>query len=270
MLFPLYDHNPHHRFPLLTVLIIVVNVVVMGWLTGAGPRETLDIVYHYGFVPKRVSDVGDAKPVVVRVPQVDHWGQPVAQAPKQVMQLSTDPPQVYLTFLTTMFLHGSWLHLVANMWMLWVFGNNIEERLGHVMYLFYYLLGGLAGTVCHFAIDPMSDQAVIGASGAVAAVLGGYAVSYPTAKVRTLLFLGIPLLLDLPALVVLGLWFALQAVAGIGMLRGVVDAPVAFWAHIGGFAAGILLVPFFTLGTSPPDVNWRQEVEELFRFDEPR
>ena len=111
---------------------------------------------------------------------------------------------------------------------------------------------------------------IIGASGAVATVLGGYAVTYPKAKVRTLVFVGIPLLLDLPALAVLGLWFALETLAGWAMLQGLVVEPVAHWAHVGGFVAGIVLLPFFTLGTSPPGEDWRKEADELFRFDDVR
>jgi membrane associated rhomboid family serine protease len=266
---PLYDLNPHRRFPWLTLVIIAANVVVMLWVNSLGPRQAELVAYRYGFVPLRVSQLGHHQPVVVPIPNVDRWGN-LIPGRQQQLQLSTDPADVYLTFFTMMFLHGGWVHLVANMWMLWVFGNNIEDRLGPLMYLCYYLLGGLIGTACHWAIGPMSPVAVIGASGAVAAVLGGYAITYPKAMVRTLVFIGIPLIFDLPALVVLGVWFATQMVAGVHMLRGIVDAPVAFWAHIGGFVAGIVLLPLFTLGTSPPESDWRKESDELFRFDDPR
>src|SRR3989337_1493039 len=105
-----------------------------------------------------------------------------------------------------MFMHGGWIHLITNMWMLWIFGNNIEDRLGHLLFVAFYLVGGLLATFCHWVTDPNSTMPVVGASGAVAAVLGGYAVTYPTAKVRTLIFLVFIMVVDLPALVVLGLW----------------------------------------------------------------
>ncbi len=262
-MFPLYDLNPHRRFPWMTIAIIVANVAVMLWVTSLGAERAESVAYHYGFVPKRVSEVGNNQPLVVQVPALNRHGQPVQ---KQII-LTTAPQDVYPTFFTMMFLHGGWIHLGMNMWMLWIFGNNIEDRLGPLMYLLYYLVGGLVGTVSHWAIDPMSTKAVIGASGAVATVLGGYAVTYPKAKVLTLV---IVVIVPLPALLVLGAWFAMQMVAGLHMLRGVADVPVAFWAHIGGFVAGIVLLPLFTLGTSPPESDWRTEADELFRFDDPR
>ncbi len=269
-MFPLYDLNPHRRFPLLTILIIAANVAVMLWVTSLGAQRAELVDYRYGFVPQRVSQLGSNQPLVVQIPELNRQGQAIPGRLRP-LQLSTRPVDVYVTFFTMMFLHGGWLHVALNMWMLWIFGNNIEDRLGPLMYLGYYLLGGLIGTVCQWAIDPTSTTAVIGASGAVATVLGGYALSYPKAKVRTLIVLVIvPVIFDLPALLVLGIWFATQMVAGVHMLRGLVDAPVAFWAHIGGFVAGIVLLPLFTLGTSPPENDWRKETEELFRFDDPR
>lgn len=277
MLFPLYDRIPHNRFPWLTLWIITINVVVMGWQTQIGFQESIDISFRYGFIPKRASQIDSGKPLTVEVPKVDRWGNAIPNAPKRTLQLSTDPSAVYLTFLTTMFLHGGWFHVVTNMWMLWVFGNNMEDRLGHFMFLCYYIVGGLTATVCHWAVvqsailpGQLASTPVIGASGAVAAVLGGYAISYPKAKVRTLVFVGIPLLLDLPALVVLGFWFVLQMLAGLGLFRELLDTPIAFWAHVGGFIAGIALLPLFILGTSPPDTNWRKEADEMFHFDDPQ
>jgi membrane associated rhomboid family serine protease len=153
--------------------------------------------------------------------------------------------------------------------MLWIFGNNVEDRLGRFMFVCYYLLGGMVGTVCQWAIDPMSTIPVIGASGAVATVLGGYAITYPKALVKTLVFFGLILILDLPALLVLGIWFVVQTLQGLGILPSM-GPPVAFWAHIGGFLAGIALMPIMGLGAAPPGTNWHQETDELFRFDDPR
>jgi rhomboid family protein len=270
MLFPLYDLLPHRRFAWVTLLIIAVNVGVMGWLQQDGPRQMLDVAFRYGFIPERVSQIGKGQAISVPVPQLDPQGNVDPKLPERKMQLSLAPSEVYTTFLTTLFLHGGWIHLLSNMWMLWVFGNNIEDRLGHFMFLCFYLLGGLVATLTHYAVNPISDVPVVGASGAVAAALGAYAISYPNAKVRTLIFFGIPLIVDIPALVLLGLWFVLETISGLLQLHGDIVSPVANWAHVGGFIAGIVLLPFFTLGTSPPDTDWRKEADDLFQFDDPR
>ena len=262
---PLYDLNPHRRFPWVTVLIIVANVAVTA-LQGLEPSEST--VYHYGFIPKRVTELRTGKPVVVRTWLVNNAGQQVPGPPKK---LDGDPAQVYLTFLTAMFLHGSWVHLAMNMWMLWIFGNNVEDRLGRFMYLCFYLLGGVVGSICQWMANPLSDLPMIGASGAVAAVLGGYAITYPKAVVKTLVFFGLILIVDLPALLVLGIWFLLQMAAGLNIMRDLMGGEhVAFWAHIGGFVAGILLMPLLGLGASPADADWKGEVQELFHFEDPR
>ena len=264
---PLYDINPHRRFPWVTVLLILANV---GILASQGSGPSLETVYQYGLIPKRVSAVGSGQPVLVRVPAVNRRGEPIPDRPPHMEKISTRPIDVYPTFITTMFLHGGWLHLVMNMWMLWIFGNNIEDRLGRFMFVVYYLLGGMVGSVCQWAIDPQLDVPVIGASGAVAAVLGGYAITFPTVAVKTLIFVGIPLFVNLPALVVLGVWFLIQLLFGFRLMSDVEGQAVAYWAHIGGFVAGIVLMPFLTLGASPAEADWRREAQELFQFDEPR
>jgi membrane associated rhomboid family serine protease len=270
MLFPLYDLLPHRRFAWLVLLIIAVNVAVMGWLHQEGPQKATTVAFRYGFIPERVSEIGNGNAISVPVPHVNARGDIDPNVPPRKMELSLKPSTVYTTFLTTMFLHGGWIHLISNMWMLWVFGNNIEDRLGHFMFLGFYLLGGLVATLTHYAVDPTSDVPVVGASGAVAAVLGAYAISYPKAKVRTLVFFGMVMIMDIPALVLLGLWFVLETISGLIQLHGDLVSPVANWAHVGGFIAGIVLLPFFTLGTSPPETDWRKEADDLFQFDDPR
>jgi membrane associated rhomboid family serine protease len=268
MLFPLYDLNPHRRVPWLTLLVIALNVGVTVWSSSMSEVEQADFAMRHGFMPARLSQVGNGQPVVAPIHVVDRR---LAEA-KQigVARLSTDPSDVFATFLTTMFLHGGWLHLLSNMWMLWVFGNNIEDRLGHITYVAFYLLGGVLATVCYWVSDPNSVTPVVGASGAVAAVLGAYALTYPTAKVRTLIFFVIITIIDLPALVVLGIWFVMQLFSGVMGLWGVALEPVAFWAHIGGFVAGIVLMPILSIGASPPGTDWRKESDEMFRFEDPR
>ena len=268
MLFPLFDLNPHNRFPLVTLLLIAANVVVAGFTLTQSEKRLNQVAMEYGFIPARLSQVGQGKVLEAPVFAINRQ----TGKPERVgkVDLSTTTADVYRTFLTTMFLHGGWWHLIMNMWMLWVFGNNIEDRLGHFVYLLFYVLGGVVATLAFWASNPNGLTPVIGASGAVAAVLGGYAITFPTAKVRTLIFFLLFVIVDLPAMLVLGIWFALNVVSGLIGMWGVVLEPVAFWAHIGGFVAGMILMPIFTLGASPPGTDWRKETEEMFRFEDPR
>jgi membrane associated rhomboid family serine protease len=268
MLFPLYDLNPHYRFPWFTLLLIAANVLVTVWTGSLSEREQSAVAIRYGFVPARLSELGKGRPVAVPLLAVDpRTGRPLQIG---VAEVSTAPADVYVTFLTTMFLHGGWLHVVMNMWMLWVFGNNIEDRLGHLTFAAYYLIGGVLATMCFWLSDPGGLIPVVGASGAVAAVLGGYAVTFPAAKVRTLVFFIFITIIDLPALVLLGLWFAFQVASGLmGWFQVVLD-PVAYWAHIGGFVGGMILMPILAIGAPPPGTDWRKESDDMFRFDDPR
>ncbi|HEU4464559.1 MAG TPA: rhomboid family intramembrane serine protease [Gemmatimonadota bacterium] len=153
--------------------------------------------------------------------------------------------------LTAMFLHGGWLHLVLNLWFLWIFGDNVEDRIGHFRYLVLYLAAGTAATLAHVFANPDSTLPTVGASGAIAGVLGAYFLAYPRARVTTLIpifvFIHVAVL---PAWVVLGMWFALQFLSGALSLATTQASAggVALWAHIGGFAAGILLMPVLSVG----------------------
>jgi membrane associated rhomboid family serine protease len=271
-MFPLYDLNPHRRFPWITVLIITVNVAVTLGMTGLTEDKTNKLAFEYGFVPARASHLGSGKPVPLKIPDFDRRGNVVGH---HDIQLSTEPADVYPTFLTTMFLHGGWGHLLSNMWILWIFGNNVEDRLGHFLYIFYYLIGGVAATLCHWAVNSQSPLPVVGASGAVATVLGGYAITYPWAKVRTLVIVVVAVfVVDIPALIWLGIWFVLQnLVPAFLSLRGIVQDPVAYWAHIGGFVTGMALMPLLSLAVSPLGPAPRQEADDVYRFhdfDDPR
>jgi membrane associated rhomboid family serine protease len=268
MLFPLYDLNPHRRFPWLTLLLIAANVAVTAWTSTLSDEEETQVTVQYGFVPARLSQIGKGQPIEVPLLELNPRNGEAVQVGR--ILLSTNPGDVYVTFLTTMFLHGGWGHLIMNMWMLWVFGNNIEDRLGHLMYVAFYLVGGMLATITFWFSDSNGLIPAVGASGAVAAVLGGYAITYPSAKVRTLIFFIIITIVDMPALLMLGIWFAFQVVSGMMGLWGVVLEPVAFWAHIGGFVAGIVLMPLLSLGASPPGTDWGKESDEMFRFDDPR
>jgi membrane associated rhomboid family serine protease len=196
-------------------------------------------------VPARMIQLRQPQPIVVPVErpvQVPFFGQ---RSMTQPLELPPVPRQIWASLVTCMFLHGSWMHLLGNMWFLWLFGNNVEDRLGGLLYLLFYLGGGVVASGVHWAVDPESVIPVIGASGAIAAVLGAYAVTWPWARVSCLVFLVIFItIIDVPALVVLGVWFVAQVMAGQQSLVGDVSGGVAWWAHVGGFAAGALVMPF--------------------------
>jgi membrane associated rhomboid family serine protease len=221
-LFPLKDDIPTRRTPILTIVLIAINVVVYFvferglWELGEVGNER---VLEYGAIP-------------VEVTEGEEVGPP-DQAPFPV------------TLLTSMFLHGSLLHLGGNMLFLWIFGNNIEDSMGRLRFLGFYLLGGFAALGLHVLADPNSVVPTVGASGAIAAVLGAYARLYPRARVVTLVFIIIIFtVVTLPALVVLGLWFVLQLLPAFSEPPGA-GGGVAYFAHIGGFVFGLLVIKLF-------------------------
>jgi membrane associated rhomboid family serine protease len=212
---PIRDDKPSGTFPIITILLIGANVAVFVHELKLGPRGLAAAVERFGIVPARATELLTAVP-----PQLQRLGLP---------------------FLASMFLHGGLLHLIGNVWYLWLFGDNIEDRLGHFRYLIFYLLCGIVAGIVHVAVNPHSQVPCIGASGAIAGVLGAYFFCYPGARVLTLvpIFIFITFV-RLPAFLLLGLWFAIQVMSGTG--PGVDAGGVAWWAHIGGFIAGIVLV----------------------------
>jgi membrane associated rhomboid family serine protease len=217
---PLRDSNPTHRTPIVTIALIVACFVAFAYELGLqadGGLAALEaFIGRWGVVPSALVDAWDRGDVA---------SQPV------------------VGLVTSQFLHGGWLHILGNMLYLWIFGNNIEDRLGRVWFLLFYLAGGVAAALAQVAIDPTSDVPMIGASGAIAATLGAYLVLYPRARITSLVFLGFFYqLIDVPALVVLAFWFILQLVDGLASL-GVASSGggVAFFAHIGGFVFGALI-----------------------------
>ena len=157
-------------------------------------------------------------------------------------------PLAFLTIFTSMFMHGGWLHLAGNMIFLWIFGNNVEDSMGRLRYALFYLLGGIAAAIAQVAIDPDATVPLVGASGAIAAVLGGYALLYPRARVLTLFFFFFIFFIEVPALVLLGLWIFTQFLPAVGQLATPElgeGGGVAYWAHIGGFLFGLVAIKLF-------------------------
>ena len=256
MFLPFHDDNPTEQTAWVNYALIAANTIVLIWLAQLPPRKHQSVTLHRGFVPARIGQLADPQvlPIVrdepARLPDgrfvVDRQRRPVVIR-RQIAALPPDRGEIVLSLLTCMFLHGGWTHLLANMWFLWLFGNNVEDRLGHVPYLFFYLAGGLFGSACHWLIEPASTTPVIGASGAVAGVLGAYAVTWPWARVHTLVFLVVFItVIDVPALGVLGVWFLIQLIEAHGQLGLNVAGGVAWWAHVGGFVAGMILMPLLS------------------------
>jgi membrane associated rhomboid family serine protease len=236
-MFPLKDNIPTDRFPVVTVALIVANVLMYFLFQKAGifSGPSNANVIEYGAIPYEVTHPGSQC-----IPQ----GQAIACGQVQGAGLAPTP----LTLLTSMFMHGSILHLGGNMLFLWIFGNNVEDSMGPVKYLLFYLLGGLAALAAQILISPSAVVPTIGASGAVSAVLGGYILLYPRARVLTVIFIVFFFtLIELPAVLMLGVWFLQQALFGYFDLVDPVTSGggVAYFAHIGGFVFGLVLIRLF-------------------------
>jgi len=231
-MFPYRDDNPTELTPYVTVGLIGLNVLVWVLVQGMGSPETLaHSVCTLGLIPGELLRTVPPHTVV-------HLGEGLACA-------TTSHP-AYATVLTSMFLHGGWFHLIGNMWFLWIFGNNVEDAMGHGRFVAFYLLCGLAAAATQVAASAHSAVPMIGASGAISGVLGAYLILFPRVRVHTLIFLGFFVTtIALPAYLMLLYWFLLQLLGGLPSLAGVQGGGVAFFAHIGGFASGVALVKVF-------------------------
>ena len=240
-MFPLKDNIPTDRTPYVTIALIVINVLAYfllqkGGIIG-GPSDSG--VVDYGAIPYEITHPGDGC-------QISAGGRFIECGD------SIGGPATILTVLTSMFMHGGILHLGGNMLFLWIFGNNVEDSMGHVKFAFFYLLGGVAAIALQTGIAPDAAVPTVGASGAIAAVLGGYILLYPRARIITVIILIFFFtILELPALVVLGLWFVQQVLFGYFDLSNPTGGGggVAYFAHIGGFAFGLLAVKLFASRT---------------------
>ena len=218
---PVQDIVPRRTFPIVTVGLILINTLVFLFeLSLPEPlRETL--VFHFGVVPARYTN-------------------PLYE--KDLLAL--------ISPFTAMFLHGGWVHLIGNMWTLWIFGDNVEDRMGHRRFLLFYLLCGLAATFAHVFMHPEARVPMIGASGAVSGVLGAYYALFPFARVIVMVpIFFFPFFFEIPAILFIAYWYFVQLFSGaLSVVHGQVVGGVAWWAHVGGFVAGLLLHRLFCLG----------------------
>ncbi len=206
---PLRDSQPSRSTPVVTFALIAVNVLVFLYEVSLDPFSANHLIAAYGIVPSRL-----------------------------------DP----LTLVTSMFLHGGWLHLIGNVWFLWIFGDNVEDILGHGKYLLFYLLCGVLAALLHVLLNPEARVPTIGASGAIAGVMGAYLVKFPRARIVTLIFIFVFITtIELPAAVILGYWFVIQLFSGVGSIgySSATTGGIAWFAHVGGFVAGAALIHLF-------------------------
>lgn len=227
-MFPLHDDNPTLDTAVVTPVVVALNVAAWFLLQGAGTEPALTAsVCNFGLIP------GELLGLV-------RDGLQVPIGPEAFCEIDSSAAN-WISPLSSMFLHGGWFHLLGNMWFLWVFGNNVEDSMGHARFALFYLLCGLAAALAQTLTNPASAIPMVGASGAIGGVMGAYAVLYPRARVQMLIVLGIFVTrATVPAMVVLGYWFVLQLLGGIPALDAE-GGGVAFWAHLGGFASGLLL-----------------------------
>jgi membrane associated rhomboid family serine protease len=246
---PISDDNPTRRMPWVTIGLIVLNVVVF-LLWEPSFRSEADqgsFFFCQAVIPYEVThqtNLADGG-TDARAALAEDYGKTDAAALQRALQRRCPNKSWALALLVSMFLHGGWMHLGGNMLYLWIFGNNVEDRAGRLPYLGFYLMGGIAADMLQIAFGPSSTVPNIGASGAIAAVLGAYLALFPRARVRTLVFLLIFVTwIQLPAVLVLGGWFILQLFSGIGSV-GEQGSGVAYWAHVGGFVFGYLIAWLF-------------------------
>jgi membrane associated rhomboid family serine protease len=222
---PIRDDAPRYSTPYVNYFLVAMNVVIFLLMWIGVPAPAQEVVNTFGFVPIRLTRYLTSTHV--------HGSIAVAVVP----------------IFTAMFLHASWLHVISNMWFLWIFGDNVEDYLGHFRYLIFYLLSGVGAALLHTALNATSRVPSVGASGAIAGIMGAYLVLFPSARVLTLipLFFFWPLV-NLPAWFILGYWFVLQFLSGAAtsiVYSHQTSGGIAFWAHVGGFVTGIVLIKMF-------------------------
>jgi membrane associated rhomboid family serine protease len=278
-LIPLKDNIPTDRFPVITVAIIVINVAFFIWqwtypndpvLEGLGVQSIDQSALEYGAQPYRITHPGEGGDCAIGAvnaqgaagvvcPGTEEYAEAVQRGEQNPgnQPIPLDQAPWYVTLFTSMFMHGGILHIAGNMLFLWVFGNNIEDSMGRGKFVAFYLLAGLVAVYAQAALDPNSTTPTIGASGAVAGVLGGYALLFPAARVITLIFIVFFVtLVEIPALALLSIWFVLQFLPAIGQVAvevGETGGGVAYFAHVGGFIFGLAAIKLFATRRREPE-----------------
>jgi membrane associated rhomboid family serine protease len=230
-MFPLRDDNPHFLTPYVTWLIVGLNILAWVLLQGMGAEPALSkSVCLLGLLPAELLQSAPINSAFQIGPD---------------LYCTVSGSASWITIISHMFMHGSWMHIIGNMWFLWIFGNNVEDSMGHLRFLVFYLLCGLAAAGLQIAADPSSIIPMVGASGAIGGVMGAYIMLYPRVTVHMFVVLGFYMTtFAMPAFWMLGYWFVLQLLGGFSSV-GASGGGVAFWAHIGGFVAGALLIFIF-------------------------
>jgi membrane associated rhomboid family serine protease len=269
-LLPLKDNIPTERFPVVTVVLILINVAVFIWqLTLSddpnsstsphvrGLSESDERIIELGAIPYRLTHPGKGCGVVTATAGADPGSDPIvcedtakrreAEERPGVKVVDLEEPPFWATIFTSMFMHGGWLHIIGNMLFLWVFGNNVEDRMGRARFVLFYLLAGTVAVYAQSLLDTAGTVPTIGASGAVAGVLGGYILLHPRARVVTLVFIiFFVTLIEIPAMILLGVWAVLQFLPALGQLGADVSGEeIAYVAHVGGFLFGLATIKLF-------------------------
>lgn len=212
-MFPLYDTVRSHTFPIINLTLVLANVLAFLYELQLDPSALESFIFTWGLIPAH---------------------------------LISDPSNAWTNIFSSMFLHGGWFHMINNMWVLLIFGDNVEAGMGKIRYLIFYLLSGVAAGLLQTYILPTSMVPMIGASGAVAGVLGAYLILVPRSRIASLVpILFIFTIVEIPAVLFLVFWFVSQLYSGLGSIQGGGESGIAWWAHIGGFAFGVLMVFFF-------------------------
>ncbi|NOZ03655.1 MAG: rhomboid family intramembrane serine protease [FCB group bacterium] len=239
MFFPYRDDNPRILVPYVTYGIIAINTLVFLFQLGLDFTSVQEFTLNFGLIPATLTNI---PPDAI----VDFNAHRISLLVKQPVILNATPHSVWLTVFTSMFMHGGIVHILGNMWFLWIFGDNVESAFGHARYALFYILCGLGAAFTQIAIDITSMVPMIGASGAISGVLAAYMVRFPHARVHVFVFLFIFFTtIQVPAFVVIGIWFLEQLTNGLGSLGLNTTGGVAWFAHIGGFMSGILLNKLF-------------------------
>ena len=217
-MFPLYDTVRSRRFPAINLMLILINVLAFLYEIQMDHSALKEFIFEWGLIPAR---------------------------------LLSNPSTAWVTIFTSMFLHGGWFHIINNMWVLFIFGDNVEARMGGIRYLIFYLLSGVAAVSLQTYILPSSNVPMIGASGAVAGVLGAYLILFPHSRIASLVpILFIFTIIEIPAVIFLLFWFGSQLYSGLFAIQGSSGSGIAWWAHVGGFLFGMIMVFFFRTRTT--------------------